>query len=106
MVGSLARILEHDADLVACRCMEGEGISATRASELASALVTLSPVGSESWFSLWLHPSTTRRIALLQAASVSPDIERSVDRRVRGVAMLLTALGLCLVGMLLASVWL
>ncbi|ADB14719.1 peptidase M48 Ste24p [Pirellula staleyi DSM 6068] len=93
VVGALARLLEHDADLLACR-QSGEPLrlDPERTRHFAAALSTLVPPGSESWFSRWLHPSTTRRIALLNASLEQPSRATAVHRRVNilGLLMLLS----------------
>lgn len=92
IVGAFARLLEHDADLGACRMVSGvrtELLDEQRVEHFAAALSKLVPPGSESWFARWLHPSTERRIALLRASLSRPAAAAAIHSRVNLISWLM-----------------
>jgi STE24 endopeptidase len=72
MMGWLARIHEHDADLAACCAGGRNAIDTGEVSHLQSALVKLVGDSEEYRRRRWLHPAGIDRIAFLHRASNQP----------------------------------
>jgi STE24 endopeptidase len=73
MLGWLARMHEHDADLAACcGAAQGVAIDAGAVAHLHAALFKLVGDSDEYHRGRWLHPSVLKRVAFLGAASDQP----------------------------------
>jgi len=97
--GPYCRRLEHQADLFACRAELGivagppetqrttSGCAAERHVRYIAALEKLSALaGGARRHSTWLHPSTLRRVALLEAVHTQPARAVRIECRLRQVA--------------------
>ncbi len=80
MMGWMARMHEHDADLAACRV--GAAIDAAEVAHLHSALVKLVGDSHEYRCGRWLHPSVLQRVAFLNRASGQPLLASRFRQRV------------------------
>jgi STE24 endopeptidase len=98
--GPYCRLLEHQADLFACRALhETEGRIVTRHTEMAPAgtarfLTTLERIGVANRLrrhkSSWLHPSTAERAALVTALRANPQRRQRFARKMRYLGLLVT----------------
>ncbi len=97
--GRWARLLEHQADVAACRLLSGERSTlcpeAVEAFAQALRSTGAGPAGD------WLHPSPAVRVALLHQFAAHPEAERGFERRLR-----LISRGQWLTIGLLAATWL
>ena len=94
-LGHFARLMEHEADLFACRQLDHDrtkqdfespsGPTAAPGSDLFQ--VTLEKIGryggSSPRTSSWLHPSIDQRIAFVESASRSPEHQHRFERKMR-----------------------
>lgn len=72
MMGWLARLHEHDADLAACCSTGGLAVDSREVAHLHSALFKLVGDSQEYRRGRWLHPSVIERVAFLSQASDQP----------------------------------
>jgi STE24 endopeptidase len=91
VVGRYSRWLEHDADLATCVWPGGQ-VDRAAAESFARALVKIVGRGRESRWSLWLHPSTLSRIAMLGQAIADPAWPARYRRRLSWVAAMIIAM--------------
>lgn len=91
VVGRYSRWLEHDADLATCVWPGGQ-VDRAAAESFARALIKIVGRSRESRWSLWLHPSTLSRIAMLGQAIADPAWAARYRRRLTLVAAGIIAL--------------
>jgi Zn-dependent protease with chaperone function len=97
--GRWARLLEHHADLAACRLLSGGSTIAPEAvATLGGALQTAGASAGGDW----LHPSPAARIALLQALAGQPSAVAAFERRLRTAFRVQSLL---ILGLLLSWIW-
>jgi Zn-dependent protease with chaperone function len=97
--GRWARLLEHHADLAACRLLShGSTIELEAVDTLDGALRKAGASSSGDW----LHPSPAARIALLLELAGQPSAEAAFERRMRAT---FRAQSLVIVGLLLVWFW-
>ena len=90
MMGVVARMHEHDADLAACSA--GGQVEPQSIADLHSALVKLVGDSPEYDRRRWLHPSVIERIAFLKRASRQPLIAARFRWRIGSISCLLVLL--------------
>lgn len=102
VVGTYSRWLEHDADLATCVWPGGQ-VDRAAAESFARALIKIAGHGRESLWSLWLHPSTLSRMAVLAGAIADPPSAARYRRRLAWAAALVVALYLVAAVVLVAA---
>jgi Zn-dependent protease with chaperone function len=95
--GRWSRLLEHHADLAACRLV-AEPDQAISADVVASYGQALRATGGDADGD-WLHPAPTTRIAFLERLAREPAAERDFERRLRAT----TRWQWLLIGLLVAT---
>ena len=89
--GFYSRLLEHQADLFACRAMAA-GSSKSPRETFVSALEKLTlAAGTSRKATGWQHASVARRVELLRQAAEEPRYLARFERRVRSVNLVLIA---------------
>ena len=89
--GFYSRLLEHQADLFACRAMAA-GSSESARETFVSALEKLTlAAGTSRKATGWQHASIARRVELLRQAAEEPRYLARFERRVRSVNLVLIA---------------
>jgi STE24 endopeptidase len=102
VVGTYSRWLEHDADLATCVWPGGQ-IDRAAAESFARALIKIVGPGRESIWSLWLHPSTLSRLAVLAQAIADPAWAARYRRRLAWAPPLVVALYAFAAGLFLVA---
>ena len=98
--GPYCRLLEHQADIFACRALQGSGGRVVTRHSLmhfagtTRSLRTLERIGAACGLrrhaSSWLHPSTAERASLLAALRVSPRRQQRFARKMHSLELLVT----------------
>lgn len=90
--GACSRMLEAQADLFGCHTLASQG-PMQAAHTLITALETLADAsGMDRQAASWQHGSIARRVEFLERAAADPRVQQRLQRRVRLLGTILTAL--------------